>query len=78
MKGTEPKIKVYVYTNGKSKAESDKKATEIQNSIIMNDCRISSHGQISNCIIGSNNTLGPGFTAEEQKPGGDISQAGYN
>lgn len=41
--------------------------TEIQNSIIMNDCRISSHGQISNCIIGSNNTLGPGFTAEEKE-----------
>jgi phosphoglucomutase len=31
--GTEPKIKVYVYTNGKSKEESDKKATRIQNSI---------------------------------------------
>ncbi len=41
--------------------------TEIQNSIIMNDCRISSHGQISNSIIGSNNTLGPGFTAEEKE-----------
>ncbi|WP_410507256.1 sugar phosphate nucleotidyltransferase [Methanosarcina hadiensis] len=41
--------------------------TEIQNSIIMNDCRISSHGQISNSIIGSNNTLGPGFTSEEKE-----------
>ncbi len=41
--------------------------TEIQNSIIMNDCRISSHGQISNCVIGSNNTLGSGFTAEEKE-----------
>ncbi|AKB74534.1 Glucose-1-phosphate thymidylyltransferase [Methanosarcina lacustris Z-7289] len=41
--------------------------TEIQNSIIMNDCRIYSHGQISNCVIGSNNTLGSGFTAEEKE-----------
>ncbi len=31
--GTEPKIKVYVYTNGKDKEESDKKAVEIQNSL---------------------------------------------
>lgn len=31
--GTEPKIKVYVYTNGKDKEESDRKAVDIQNSI---------------------------------------------
>lgn len=41
--------------------------TEIQNSIIMNDCRISSQGQISNSVFGSNNTLGPGFIAEEKE-----------
>ncbi len=41
--------------------------TEIQNSIIMNDCRIYSHGQISNSIIGSNNTIGSGFFVEEKK-----------
>jgi len=41
--------------------------TEIQNSIIMNDCRIYSHGQISNSIIGSNNTIGSGFFVEEKE-----------
>jgi UDP-N-acetylglucosamine diphosphorylase/glucosamine-1-phosphate N-acetyltransferase len=41
--------------------------TEIQNSIIMNDCRIYSHGQISNSIIGSNNTIGSGFVVEEKE-----------
>jgi len=40
--------------------------TEIQNSIIMNDCRIYSHGQISNSIIGSNNTIGSGLFVEEK------------
>jgi glucose-1-phosphate thymidylyltransferase len=40
--------------------------TEIQNSIIMNDCRIYSHGQISNSVIGSNNTIGSGFFVEEK------------
>ncbi|MPM98484.1 hypothetical protein SDC9_145672 [bioreactor metagenome] len=33
----------------------------------MNDCRISSQGQISNSVFGSNNTLGPGFIAEEKE-----------
>jgi UDP-N-acetylglucosamine diphosphorylase/glucosamine-1-phosphate N-acetyltransferase len=41
--------------------------TEIQNSIIMNDCRIYSHGQISNSVIGSNNTIGSGFFVEEKE-----------
>ncbi len=41
--------------------------TEIQNSIIMNDCRIYSHGKISNSIIGSNNTIGAGFFVEEKE-----------
>lgn len=41
--------------------------TEIQNSIIMNDCRIYSHGQISNSIFGSNNTIGSGFFVEEKE-----------
>jgi len=41
--------------------------TEIQNSIIMNDCRIYSHGKISNSIIGSNNTIGAGFFIEEKE-----------
>jgi UDP-N-acetylglucosamine diphosphorylase/glucosamine-1-phosphate N-acetyltransferase len=41
--------------------------TEIQNSIIMNDCRISSHCCVSNSIIGSNNTLGSYFVAEEKE-----------
>jgi len=41
--------------------------TEIQNSIIMNDCRIYSHGQISNSVIGSNNTIGSGFFVEERE-----------
>ncbi len=40
--------------------------TEIQNSIIMNDCRIYSHGQISHSIIGSNNTIGSGLFVEEK------------
>jgi glucose-1-phosphate thymidylyltransferase len=40
--------------------------TEIQNSIIMNDCRVYSHGQISNSVIGSNNTIGSGFFVEEK------------
>ncbi|MCQ1535605.1 glucose-1-phosphate thymidylyltransferase [Methanosarcina sp. KYL-1] len=41
--------------------------TEIENSIIMNDCRISSHGKIPNSIMGSNNTLGTGFFVEEKE-----------
>jgi glucose-1-phosphate thymidylyltransferase len=41
--------------------------TEIQNSIIMNDCRIYSHGKISNSIVGSNNTIGAGFFVEEKE-----------
>lgn len=41
--------------------------TEVQNSIIMNDTRISSHGYISNSIIGSNNTLGSYFGTEEKE-----------
>jgi UDP-N-acetylglucosamine diphosphorylase/glucosamine-1-phosphate N-acetyltransferase len=41
--------------------------TEIENSIIMNDCRISSHGKISNSIIGSNNTVGTGFFVEDKE-----------
>lgn len=41
--------------------------TEIQNSIIMNDCRIYSHGQIANSVIGSNNTIGSGFFVEEKE-----------
>jgi glucose-1-phosphate thymidylyltransferase len=41
--------------------------TEIQNSIVMNDCRIYSHGQISNSVIGSNNTIGSGFFVEEKE-----------
>lgn len=41
--------------------------TEIQNSIIMNDCRVYSHGQISNSIFGSNNTIGSGFFVEEKE-----------
>jgi UDP-N-acetylglucosamine diphosphorylase/glucosamine-1-phosphate N-acetyltransferase len=40
--------------------------TEIQNSIIMNDCRIYSHGQISHSLIGSNNTIGSGLFVEEK------------
>jgi len=33
----------------------------------MNDCRIYSHGQISNSVIGSNNTIGSGFFVEEKE-----------
>jgi UDP-N-acetylglucosamine diphosphorylase/glucosamine-1-phosphate N-acetyltransferase len=40
--------------------------TEIQNSIVMNDCRIYSHGQISHSLIGSNNTIGSGLFVEEK------------
>jgi UDP-N-acetylglucosamine diphosphorylase/glucosamine-1-phosphate N-acetyltransferase len=40
--------------------------TEIQNSIIMNDCRIYSHGQISHSLIGNNNTIGSGLFVEEK------------
>jgi len=39
--------------------------TQIQNSIIMDNTRIRSHGSISNSIIGLNNSIGPYFVAED-------------
>ncbi|AEH61489.1 Nucleotidyl transferase [Methanosalsum zhilinae DSM 4017] len=41
--------------------------TQIQNSIIMQDTRISSHGHISNSIIASGNTIGSHFITEEKE-----------
>lgn len=41
--------------------------TQVQNSIIMNESRIGSHGYISNTVIGSNNTIGPYFVTEEKE-----------
>ncbi|WP_135611179.1 bifunctional sugar-1-phosphate nucleotidylyltransferase/acetyltransferase [Methanococcoides sp. AM1] len=41
--------------------------TQIQNSIIMDNTRIRSHGSISNSIIGLNNIIGPYFVAEDKE-----------
>lgn len=41
--------------------------TQVQNSIIMNNTRIRSHGSISNSIIGLNNIIGPYFVAEDKE-----------
>lgn len=41
--------------------------TQIQNSIIMDDTRIRSHGSISNSVIGMNNSIGPYFVAEDRE-----------
>jgi glucose-1-phosphate thymidylyltransferase len=41
--------------------------TTIQNSIIMNDGRISTHSMISNSIIGSNTAIGSHFITEEKE-----------
>ncbi|MEA1985319.1 MAG: bifunctional sugar-1-phosphate nucleotidylyltransferase/acetyltransferase [Euryarchaeota archaeon] len=40
--------------------------THIQNTIIMNDVRIGTHGYISSSVIGSNNSIGPYFITEEK------------
>ncbi|NYT19959.1 MAG: NTP transferase domain-containing protein [Methanosarcinales archaeon] len=41
--------------------------TQIQNSIIMSNTRIRSHGSISNSVIGLNNSIGPYFVAEDRE-----------
>ncbi|MEL4305691.1 bifunctional sugar-1-phosphate nucleotidylyltransferase/acetyltransferase [Methanococcoides sp. LMO-2] len=41
--------------------------TQIQNSIIMDDTRIHSHGSIANSVIGMNNSIGPYFVAEDRE-----------
>ncbi|KGK99405.1 glucose-1-phosphate thymidylyltransferase [Methanococcoides methylutens] len=41
--------------------------TQVQNSIIMDNTRIHSHGSISNSIIGLNNIIGPYFVAEDKE-----------
>ncbi|WP_440952628.1 bifunctional sugar-1-phosphate nucleotidylyltransferase/acetyltransferase [Methanococcoides sp. FTZ1] len=41
--------------------------TQIQNSIIMDNTRIRSHGSISNSVIGLNNSIGPYFVAEDKE-----------
>lgn len=41
--------------------------TQVQNSIIMNNTRIRSHGSISNSVIGLNNIIGPYFVAEDRE-----------
>jgi glucose-1-phosphate thymidylyltransferase len=41
--------------------------TQIQNSIIMDNTRIRSHGSISNSVIGLNNSIGPYFVAEDRE-----------
>jgi len=40
--------------------------THIQNTIIMNDVRIGTHGYISSSVIGSNDSIGPYFITEEK------------
>lgn len=39
----------------------------IKNSILMNDIRVSTHGNVSSSVVGSNVTIGPNFLTEEGK-----------